>query len=94
MHIVGKSTNHAELVDDRCRRLDNSGMIEDGLRKAVSEALRNGWKLYRIADDSGVARATLQEWHTLDGRTLSLQNAEKLADWLGCRLTKPKIPKP
>lgn len=64
--------------------------IEEQLRGAV---LESEWSVYAIAKRSGIPQSRLSDFK--NGRTLSLENAGKLAAFFGMRFTKPKHkPKP
>ncbi len=56
------------------------------LRKAIRDS---GLSLYRIAKDSGVPYAVLQRFANAD-RQIKMAAADKLAEYFGMRLTKPR----
>lgn len=67
-------------------------MIEDQLKEAVNESLEAGWSLRGFAEHVGVSNSQLSYW--LNGhRSITIETAGRIADRLGMRLTKPKIPK-
>jgi hypothetical protein len=49
----------------------------------------SGLTLYRISKDAGINYAIVQRFATRE-RGLKLETADKLADYFGMRLTKPK----
>lgn len=72
------------------------GIIERWLREAVEQARAQGWSVNGIANKSGVPQPILAYWLHEDEekrKKLPLRDADRLADWLGMRLTKAKIPR-
>lgn len=67
--------------------------IERDIKTAVEKAIESGeWSQNSIATKLKIEQRTLNRWMRGE-RSISLANAVKLAEWLGMRLTKPKIPK-
>ena len=56
------------------------------LRSAIKNS---GVSLYRIAKDSGVSYTVLHRFAT-GGRQIKADAADKLADYFGMKLTKPR----
>jgi hypothetical protein len=56
------------------------------LRTAIKNS---GLSLYRIAKDSGIPYAVLQRFANAD-KQIKADAADKLADYFGMRLTKPR----
>lgn len=64
------------------------------LHNGLTEAISRGWSINRIAQEAQIkARSSLQSWYSGAQKSIDLETAAKLADWLGMRLTAPKIPK-
>ncbi len=59
--------------------------IEETLRKAI---LKSGKSRFQIAKETGVTEAQLCRF--MQGKTLTLPSAQKLADFFGLELTKKK----
>lgn len=67
-------------------------MIESQLKEAVELAIERGWSLRKLADLASISNSQLSFW--LNGhRSLTIDTAGKIADALGMKLTKAKIPK-
>lgn len=67
--------------------------INETLREAVNDALSKGWTIRKLAEAAGVPNPSVSRWLRGD-RGLTVETAEALCEFFGCRLTKPKIPKP
>ena len=63
--------------------------VSDQLRQAA----RDYGSVYRVAKDSGVPQPTLQRF-MVGQAELSLPNVDKLCEFFGMRLTRPKRKKP
>jgi hypothetical protein len=64
--------------------------LSQQLRQAIESS---GLTLYRVTVDAGLPYATVYRFYH-GVRSLSLESADKLADYFGMRLTRPKRPKP
>ena len=60
------------------------------LTKQLQKAIRNsGLTLYRIAADTGLAYAVVYRF-AKEQRDITLSTADRLAEYFGMRLTRPK----
>jgi transcriptional regulator with XRE-family HTH domain len=71
-------------------RKTNGMSLTGELRDAIESS---GVTLYRIAKDSGVSYAVLHRFANGE-RQIKLDSADKLADYFGMRLMKPKRSRP
>lgn len=63
--------------------------ISEQLESAVEDAVEKGKSLNSIAVDSGIPYPMLCRWYHGE-RGLNLATADKLAEFLGMRLTQPR----
>lgn len=68
--------------------------ISEQLKAAVLEAVDRGWSIRAIARATGVPQPTISRWLADDRDDIAMPSADKLAAWLGVRLTRHKIPQP
>lgn len=68
---------------------------ETDLAEQLREAMRESeWSVNQISKGAGIAQSRLNDFYGVQ-KSLSLENASKLAAFFGMRLTKPKHkPKP
>ena len=65
-------------------------MLLDAIREAITRAEAQGVTRYRIAKDTGISQAALSRFMAGE-RGMGVELAERLADYLGLRITiEPK----
>jgi hypothetical protein len=73
--------------------------IEQHMKAAIDAAIERGWTLNGIALAAGVPHSALHGFIHGDPRhgrprALRIPHVDKLCEFFGMRLTKPKIPRP
>lgn len=64
--------------------------VRSGLKEAV---LKEGWTYDAVAQATGVRKQTVYDFANDRGTSLSSTSLDRLAEWLGVRVTKCRVPK-
>lgn len=72
--------------------MDTVSDIDDQIREAIETSLDSGWSVLALAHEMGIPQPTLHRYVKRE-RGLSLENAARVAEFYGMRLTRPRQPK-